>query len=548
MKHNVTIQAGVGQNSVGGFINLTAGLINDFDGTHAARIILDSNHVGGVGGNVNIYPGTGTPDGIVLVNGSLIVSNHFVNATGLVFNAQSTTPFIAFSGNGTIWAKNDDTSSLMYTDGYGLDHKLLSNTIVWRTDGTGDATTWTEVFAQIKDRAPYSNVEVIMNGDEDLVVDPPAEYDVQGARFIFIPDGSVTPDSGILEIQDGAVLRNPRGFHGAGIVSGFGSTDPCLIFDPDTGGRASFELSDGVQITNNNPSIPLCQLDNTVQVSWTIRNGASVSGGCLFNLTGTDLNMFAYQGVGGTNLFVNGYVKSDASSSININHDGSYFSKNAVHCFPDSGTGFAGTVFNLPTGIDGGFGPTVNRPDVGGRTSILYANKTTGHLELYEGSVWNNVLGSGALLGVSDDRMIDGSSFQDINSTSNGFLFKDADNSTILECTFSSWNAGDVLRVTGSSAVVNSIGDAIFQIAFSLDNWATQTVIGYLTDAGSRINPSGFQYFSNFTLYGSIALPSVPKVRISYTNGSADTFSVGGSTLSCERLNALFVQQTTDSL
>lgn len=80
---------GDGANAAGGGIFLTAGVPDAGGGAGANISIMASSAVGAfAGGNITLTPGTGTPDGVVTVNGKLTVTG-IIDPIGLVFQETS---------------------------------------------------------------------------------------------------------------------------------------------------------------------------------------------------------------------------------------------------------------------------------------------------------------------------------------------------------------------------------------------------------------------------------------------------------------------------
>ncbi len=119
-----------GADQNGGSIVLTAGNSSSIGTITGSISLFGGGCNAGPGGNINLSPGLGTPNGQVFLNGDTTVNGKLtvtglIDPTGLVLDQQATVPFTpAVSTKGTLWVRNDSPNVLVFTNGAGTDTVL----------------------------------------------------------------------------------------------------------------------------------------------------------------------------------------------------------------------------------------------------------------------------------------------------------------------------------------------------------------------------------------------------------------------------------------
>ncbi len=136
---DVTIAAGnTGtRNAPGGVLDLSAGNSNGAGSQPAGDVIITAGNqingaTGGVGGNINLTPGTSatTTDGIVDLTRS-----------GIQFQEQAARTSVPAAGKGQLWVRNDAPSVLVFTDDDGVDTSLGPKLSIVTFGSSTDTTT-----------------------------------------------------------------------------------------------------------------------------------------------------------------------------------------------------------------------------------------------------------------------------------------------------------------------------------------------------------------------------------------------------------------------
>lgn len=249
------------------------------------------------------------------------------------------------------------------------------NLIVWRSDGTGTATTFADVMAVIDVTIGPCEILCDRLGDSLTIpnptVDPdnPTTYDLKGASltFPYYSFGLLNPT---VSCDDGVILRNLSKVYGSGALyfgnSGTGvyglswNVNPHCVF----GGGLLLESDGNYIIDIADSSFP--------PVEFMCVDGMIFYGKIFGTSGGGSMKLRTYGKVdwGTTDVF--------AAIGLDLVHDGG--------CFPLAA--FAGpTISNIPMTSDGGFGATALRP-LTIRAGLLFFDTTTVQQLVYNGTIW----------------------------------------------------------------------------------------------------------------------------------------------------------------
>jgi hypothetical protein len=261
--------------------------------------------------------------------------------------------------------------------------------VLWQPTGGGDVRTWADVMTVIDGSSKPVRVWIGPQADGPYLV-PPGVYNLNSAHFEAAQFGF----GAILELQDGAVFDNLGGLFSVSL-RGSPTTAPCLTFSQSTGlggGQIPVALYGGGY--ENLGTVPLIGVGNGTFVPFIYQSTglAPSSTAPLFQTGPGSFNAlfidFANQSIG----LPNNMVIGDPTSFLIVVHDGS------IPSFPLFAA-FAGTVINNPVGVDGGSGPTANRPTAGFSAIAIgccYFDVTLGIPVWWTGVGWVDATGAPA--------------------------------------------------------------------------------------------------------------------------------------------------------
>lgn len=266
--------------------------------------------------------------------------------------------------------------------------------VVWRDDGTGTATTWADVMAQIG-TAP--NTEIYVDQSGVLLQIPPGAYNMRQAYF----NAPEVNYPGV-NVQDGAVLDDLQGVRGGVILIVNPTTGPALTFTnpPPATGVQAFYIEKSAQVSNLGtvPAVELAAGGPLFAMLLIMRDLGVVQGGAVwFNLTGGfTLGVVVTGNELGAMPISPNTISGDAASLLAVLQDGTWGATWPTFA------GFAGSFINVARANDGGAGPTAFRP-AGFFAPILlgvrYYNTDTGTQEYWNGVSWVPISASLTIVG-----------------------------------------------------------------------------------------------------------------------------------------------------
>lgn len=290
-----------------------------------------------------------------------------------------------------------------------------STRIVWRSDGTGDAITWVEVFALIAGRP---SIEIYV--DENLVILPVTAgvWPLNGAWFSC--PRSLAPILGI-QILDGATLVDCAGADGGIFIECLPSVDPSFAFTiPSPVPVVQFFLRNGATVQNSG-SVPAIEVGSgdfpgSLFLLRLDSAGSFNSNPAVPVLNATAVLIFCVV----TEQFLDnplGFntLSSDASSALGFVQDGT------LAASPSDWALFLGTVANSSYAQDGGFGSSAFRPInlIGGtRPGCIFYDTTENRNLFWDGIAdWQTLDVVGVVPGKRSDQSVNSARVDNVYST-----------------------------------------------------------------------------------------------------------------------------------
>jgi len=245
------------------------------------------------------------------------------------------------------------------------------SSILWATDGSGDAATWDEVTAAVDDSDTPITVWLVEGGVYQI---PSGVYDVRGMSIEAPRNANLRAS---LTLTDGAHVKNLGSLNGAVQCFGNSSAD-CLSFDGNFGFLRVTDLA-SIENQTTTPMIVVTP-GNTIAIHLVL---LAALRGIVVNATGGIFGIVVNEGA----EFDDGFATGAPGAAFAYIHDGSIL-------FPTS-PGF-GTIVNIPFGQDGGYGPTTFRPQglfQPVKTGCAYWDTTLGKMIWYNGTIWVDAAG-----------------------------------------------------------------------------------------------------------------------------------------------------------
>jgi hypothetical protein len=235
--------------------------------------------------------------------------------------------------------------------------------LLWAPGGGGDAKTWADVMTAVSQAAAPVPVYFRPSAPGVPGQIPPtpsgAMYDLHGSMLLSekLGDNSQT----IVNMQDGAGLRNLYGLINAIKLVGNPTLGPCLEFDPLPGSPAIVTGQRGGVFQNNGTRAMWDVAPGGFVVPAFIQNGGYVNGTNNAPFIGLGTNAVAFvQAYDVSPEFIGDQlVSGDGTTKVGLAQNGSFFFPSATPL-----VGFTGAFYNIPLTLLGGSGVTACRPNV----------------------------------------------------------------------------------------------------------------------------------------------------------------------------------------
>ncbi len=247
------------------------------------------------------------------------------------------------------------------------------STIIWRPNGTGDATTFADVMALMKQR--LGAVVIQCDQKPGVYTIPAGSYPMNPGSYFFNP----RPQNSLgISAEDGVTFLDLAGLDGL-FIEANNTAQEFFNFTVPAGGGVEFFLRNNGNFDNEG-SVVAYTLQSNLYLRLSSDGGFSSGGAAVFDVYGSLLLVSA------TNMSTATYEAADfidtaGTGTLSLTHDGTGF--------PWPYTSTITTYLNTPTSQDGGYGPTSFRPsNVAGNQRTNYWDTDVGIPIVWNGAAW----------------------------------------------------------------------------------------------------------------------------------------------------------------
>ena len=260
--------------------------------------------------------------------------------------------------------------------------------IIWRSDGTGDAVTWTDVMALVTARARPQVILCDQPGDAlTITASGGAPWVLFGSTLSGYPGCQVPPtvdfDDGA-QVEDLTVVQGPLTVHYTSSVPGV----PCLTFTEMAASNARLEVFGATFTPDAGVQFPAIVVPDGIVFALRV-DQSTVQGLVTHSFVslgvGSELDILA---TGACLLSsIVGAVENDPTSLVTITQDGGTPQPNTP--------GYPGTVTNAAIGVIAGEGQTSFKPDpLAARAGTYFYDTTLDDPEVVDDAgVWVSLKG-----------------------------------------------------------------------------------------------------------------------------------------------------------